>query len=107
MTKAQRQKGARGQSTAKRLLEDRDWTTDPITAGVKREDIIATDPAGVVWSVEVKNCAAITIAHRKQAMEQAKARKLPWMLMAKIAGTSSWLVQRQGMKAVVWHEKSS
>ena len=26
----------------------------------------------------------------------------PWMLLSKIAGTSSWLVQRQGMAPVVW-----
>jgi hypothetical protein len=47
---------------------------------------------------------AITVAHRKQAMEQAKRRRLPWLLMSKVAGTSSWLVQREGDKPVVWTE---
>ena len=105
MSKAQRDKGRRGQTSAERLLKDRDWTTDPITSGIKREDIIATDPDGVVWSVEVKNCASITFAHRVQAMEQARARKLSWMLMSHIRGSRCWLVQCQGRLPVIWHEK--
>lgn len=107
MGKAQRDKGRRGQTAAEKLLLDRDYTCDPITAGVKREDIVATSPVGVTYSVEVKNCASITREHRKQAMEQAKKRKCYWMLMSKIEGTSSWLVQRQAMYPTVWHEKES
>jgi len=30
---------------------------------------------------------------------------LPWLLMNKIAGSSSWLIQRQGMAPAVWGEK--
>lgn len=105
MSKASRDKGRRGQTMAQNLLKDRDWIVVPVTAGVKCEDIVATDPMHRQWSVEVKNCLNITQAHMKQAMEQAKARRLPWMLMSKIAGTSSWLIQRQGMVPVVWHEK--
>lgn len=105
MSKAQRDRGRRGQTAAEALLTSRDWTCDPLTAGVKREDIIATDQYGVVWSVEVKNCMAITAAHKKQAMDQAKARKLPWMLMSHIHGTRWWLVQRKGMEPVLWQEK--
>ena len=41
-------------------------------------------------------------AHRQQAMRQAQARKMPWMLASKIAGTGSWLVQRQGDRPVCW-----
>ncbi|MGQ9671481.1 MAG: hypothetical protein ACUVWY_15195 [Desulfosoma sp.] len=77
---------------------------DPITAGVMREDMIATDPDGNRWSVEVKNTSSITAAHLKQAREQAMARKLPWMLANKLEGTRSWLVRRQGHRPVVWHE---
>lgn len=105
MSKSQRVKGARGQSIAKQLLLDRDWIVDPITAGVKREDMIATDPHGIVWSVEVKNCASITPAHKAQAIEQAAARKLPWMLISKIYGTRYWLIQRKGTEPVLWAEK--
>ena len=105
MSRAQRDKGRRGQTMAEALLRDRDWVTDPISAGIKREDLIATDPGGVVWSVEVKNCLAITPAHRKQAMEQARQRKLPWLLISKISGTTGWLVQRQGGRPAVWFEK--
>jgi hypothetical protein len=54
--------------------------------------------------VEVKNTASIATAHRKQAMDQAAKKKLPWLLISHIAGTSSWLIQRQGEHPVVWRE---
>ena len=85
------------------LLKDRDWSVAELNAGTQAEDFIATDPNGQAYCVEVKNCAQITLTNRRQAMEQAKRRKLPWMLMNKIAGTSSWLVQRQGKRPVIWH----
>ena len=106
MGKASRDKGARGQSAFANMLRDRDWTVDPLTAGVKREDILATDPRGQQWAVEVKNCTAITTAHRFQAAAQAGRRKLPWMLASKIAGTRSWLIQRRDCMPTVWHEQS-
>lgn len=105
MGKASRDKGARGQSEFARLLADRDWKVDPITCGVQREDMIATDTNGVQWSVEVKNCMIITPAHKEQAMKQAKERKLPWLLGNKIYGTSSWLVQRKGCQPAIWTVK--
>jgi hypothetical protein len=97
-----RRKGARGQCEAANLLRDRDWVVDQITAGISAGDLIGTDANGKTWCVEVKNCAGILPGHVKQAMEQGKKRRLPWMLMSKIAGTSSWLVQRMGEKPVVW-----
>lgn len=100
--KATRSKGRRGETEAKLLLESRDWVVWDLTAGLATEDLIANDPDGKGWIIEVKNTTAITMAHRKQAMDQAKARKMPWMLMSKIAGTGSWLVQRQGLKPTVW-----
>lgn len=102
-----RNKGARGQSEFKAMLLDRDWVVDTLTAGIESADLIATDPAGVTWCVEVKNCAGILPAHKKQAMEQAKKRRLPWLLGSKIAGSSSWLVQRQNELPSVWHSKTS
>jgi predicted RecB family endonuclease len=105
--RASRSKGARGQSEFKALLLDRDWTVDSITAGIAAADLIATDRDGTQYSVEVKNCAGILPAHKRQAMTQAKARKLPWLLASKIAGTASWLVQRQGATPVVWSGKSA
>ena len=108
MSKAQRDKGRRGQTAAEHLLKDRDWIVDQITAGIKREDIVATDPNGKAYSVEVKNCLSITTTHRHQAMRQAKERGLSWMLMSKIAGTTSWLIQQgdaAGIRIFVWSEK--
>ena len=104
--RATRAKGRRGQTEALNLLRDRDWTVADLSAGVDSEDGLACDPDGNWWAVEIKNCASIIPAHRRQAMEQAKRRKLPWMLMNKIAGTSSWLVQRQGKAPVVWRAQT-
>ena len=103
MGKAARDKGRRGQREAQALLRQRDWTVAELNAGTAVEDLIATDPYGKAWSVEVKNTMAITTAHRVQAMMQGMARRLPWMLMSKIANSSSWLVQRQGHRPAMWH----
>jgi len=102
--RATRGKGRRGQTEALNLLRDRDWTVADLSAGVDSEDGLACDPDGNWYAVEIKNCASILPAHKRQAMEQARRRKLPWMLMSKIAGTSAWLVQRQGKAPVVWRQ---
>ena len=100
--RATRAKGRRGQTETLNLLRDRDWTVADLSAGVDSEDGLACDPDGNWWALEVKNCASILPAHKRQAMDQAKRRKLPWMLMSKIHGTGAWLVQRQGKAPVVW-----
>ena len=102
MGKAARSKGRRGESQAIDLLTSRDWLVADLTAGKAGEDLLATDPDGVVWAVEVKMTKAITLAHRQQAQRQAQARKARWMLMSHIEGTSSWLVQQQGRVPTVW-----
>ena len=104
MSKSQRIKGVKGQCRAAELLRSRDYHVDQLSGGISTEDLIATDPDGKAWSCEVKNTISMTHAHVKQAMEQAKKRNLPWMLMQHLRGSSSWLVRRQGMRAVVWHE---
>jgi hypothetical protein len=88
------------------LLKDRDWSVAELNSGTQAEDFIATDPGGQAYCVEVKNCASITTAHRKQAMDQATRRRLPWMLMSKIDGRGEWLVQRQGKPSVVWRNRT-
>jgi len=100
-----RNKGARGQSEFKAMLMDRDWRVDTLTAGISSADLIATCPNGKTWCVEVKNCAGILPSHKKQAIEQGRDRRLPWLLASKIAGSSSWLVQRQNELPTVWHAK--
>lgn len=101
MSKSQRDKGRRGQREAADMLRSRDWSVAELNSGTVAEDFIAVDPSGRSYSVEVKNTVAITTAHRQQAMTQAKARKMPWMLVSRIAGTSAWLVQRQAEQPVV------
>ena len=102
--RATRDKGRRGQQAAKRLLADRDWRVIEANSGEAEADMLAIDTLGKTWLVEVKNTAAITTAHREQAMRQAKAKRLPWMLISKIAGTSDWLVQRQNTICTTWRE---
>ncbi len=102
MGKAARAKGRRGESQAIDLLTSRDFTVADLTCGKAGEDLLATDPHGVTWAVEVKTTKTITVTHRQQAMQQAKARKARWMLLSHIEGTSCWLVQRQGHKPTVW-----
>ena len=103
--RATRDKGRRGQQAAKRLLADRDWRVIEANSGEAEADMLAIDTAGRTWLVEVKNTAAITTAHREQAMRQAKAKRLPWMLMSHVAGTSDWLIQRQNTICTTWREK--
>ena len=104
MSAAQRSKGRRGQQAARELLTGRDWSVAELNAGTAAEDFWACELlTGRTYSVEVKNTMSITTAHRKQCMEQAARSKLPWMLLSHIAGTGSWLVQRQGERPMVWH----
>jgi hypothetical protein len=104
--KPTRAKGRRGQTEALNLLRERDWIVADLSAGVDSEDGLAMDPDGNWHALEVKNCASIIPAHRRQAMEQAKRRRLPWMLMSKLDGRGEWLVQRQGKPSVVWRNRT-
>ena len=101
MGKSQRNKGRRGQTEAVNMLKDRDWQVIQTTSGIMNEDVVATDPGGCQWSVEVKNHKIIDIYRfRRQAIEQANKRKLPWMLMLKIPG--GWLIMRKNETPIVW-----
>lgn len=105
MSATERRKGRAGQAAAKRLLLDRDWTVAGTESGSSIEDIVGIDPDNKIWAIEVKNTRSITTAHRAKAMLWASRRRAHWMLMNHIAGTSSWLIQRQGERPVVWREK--
>lgn len=107
MGKAQRNKGRRGETAAKQLLQDRDYTILADTsAGVSQADVIAMDELGTVFAVEVKNTASINVAaYRKQAI--AQAGRMNWMLMCKIAGTNCWLVMGKHRNTTVWEEKGN
>lgn len=103
--RATRSKGRRGETAALALLTERDFSCEDMSAGRASCDILAIDKRGIVWSVEVKNRDLINVREfREQAMRNAKPRTR-WMVLAHIAGTSSWLVLRQGERADVWHGK--
>lgn len=100
-----RRKGRRGESTAKKLLAERDFEIlADTTAGIATDDLVAQSPDGCVWSVEVKNCKNLQLA---QFVAQAKrnAGKKRWMLLCKIDQSCTWLVLRKGSRPTVWHEK--
>lgn len=101
-----RNKGRRGQTAGLNLLRARDWIVTDLSAGNATEDGLCICPDGHVWAVEIKNTVSIMASHMKQAREQARARgsKAKWLLMNKIAGSKSWLIRRQGMRPVIWHE---
>lgn len=98
-----RRKGKAGECAVQHLLEDRDWTIDRTRCGVTTDDMIATDPQGRAWSVECKRTKITDWPKFKaQAMSQAKARKLPWMLVVHIPGTSDYVILRQGQRCSLW-----
>ena len=101
----ERRKGRRGETAAKRLLADHDYTILADTAaGIATDDLVVQDDSGCVWSVEVKTRKLIDIPlFRGQARKQAGKKR--WMLLAHIDETSSWLVLRKGMRPTVWHQK--
>jgi len=107
MGKHSRSKGKRGERKARELLSDKDWNILANTAdGEECEDIIAMCPNDRLYSIEVKNRKAIDVtAFKKQASNNAKKKELLWMIMAKIEGSRSWLIWRQGERPIVWHEK--
>lgn len=103
MSRSQRDKGKRGETAARALLESRDFDVDDLTDGQSCADFVAIDTDGIAWSVEVKNQVSI---HPTRFRTQAKtnAGRKRWMVLAHIDGTSSWLVLRQAQKPDVWHE---
>lgn len=105
MSKSQRDKGNRGHREAVQELLNRDWHVVETRGGKKSDDAIAIDPNGRTWSVEIKNQTSIRMKDfEKQAREQAKDRKLPWMLMVKIAGHKAFLVARKNMPLTLWSQ---
>lgn len=101
-----RRKGRAGECIAKNLLADRDWNVIQTKAGLQHEDMVAVSPEGKTYSVEVKHTRNLQIPYYKaQAMRQAKNRKLPWMLMMRIFGYSSWIIIKQGESPIIWQEK--
>ena len=105
--KTSRNKGRRGETAAKRLLQDRDYTIlADTTAGIATDDLLAQDSSGAIWSVEVKYRKTIEpTKFAGQARFQVRNKKLRWMVLAHIEGTSSWMVLRQGLQPAVWNEK--
>ena len=102
-----RAKGRQGETTARHMLEERDYECEDLSAGRASCDILACSSKGVWFSVEVKNRDVIPVLDaRKQARQNAK-RGTRWMTMCHIAGSRSWLVERQGERPTVWHERES
>lgn len=105
MGKTSRSKGRRGETIAKNLLLDRDYQIiSDCTSGLSTCDLVVESASGEILFCEVKNTKLINLpAFITQARTNAKKR--PWLLLAKLDSTSSWLCMGKGRKAVIWHEK--
>lgn len=104
MSKMQRTKGRRAQCELATALRERDWQVIETSAGHAVEDMVAISPQGKTYSVECKHCELIQLKKFiAQAREQAKKRKLPWMLCCRLPlYPGMWLVIRQDERPVVW-----
>lgn len=102
----QRTKGRRAQCEFAKLLTSRDWEIVETSCGHKVEDIVAHDPQGNRWSIEVKHHKLIDLcAFMQQARMQAAIRKIPWMLAVRLPRYPAWwLILRQDVNPTVWHE---
>ena len=108
MSITSRRKGRRGETTAKRMLQDRDYTIlADTTAGISADDLIVQDADGNIWSVEVKNQKTICPERfeTQARLNRTSMTRQRWMVLAHIHGTTSWLVLKQGERPTVWHEK--
>jgi predicted RecB family endonuclease len=97
--KKSRGKGKRGQLIARKILEKRGFIVSELNSGTESGDLLADAPDGNSYLVEVKN--QVIINPRKfisQAKKNAKILKRKWALMAKIAGSKTWLVIAEGGK---------
>jgi len=102
--KMQRNKGRRAESEFKFELEDRDWVVADLSAGCNDADLIAEDPVGRRYCIEVKHHKLLKPDDwRKQAREQAAKHKIPWMLAYRVPGYAGlWIVERQGERPAIW-----
>ena len=86
MGKPSRAKGGRGACEARKVLTSHGYYVEALTAGLASHDLTA-ELDGTTYAVEVKNCAAITLAaHESQAREQGTKSGYPWLLMERLAG---------------------
>lgn len=101
-----RRKGRRAESRAEALLVAHGHVVYDMTSGKETCDLLADDlKLGVQWAVEVKDRLLWDFtAFYRQAQAQRKGRAR-WMLLLHIPRTASWLVLRQGLRPVVWHER--
>lgn len=106
MSKASRDKGKRGERTAKAMLIERGYIIlADTTAGLSTDDLVV-ERDGIILSVEVKNTKQIDIpAFVKQARTNAK--KNHWLLMMHLDSTSTWLVMGSMRVPVCWHQDST
>jgi Holliday junction resolvase-like predicted endonuclease len=103
-----RDKGRKGEREAKLLLQDKDYTIlADTTAGLSTGDLLVRSPDDITYDCEVKNRRILNISEFVgQARKNSAKNKTEWMVMAKIDGTSSWLVLAKNKLPVTWHMKS-
>lgn len=98
-----RDKGCRGEAEARAVLGEHDFAVIEQPRGRATCDCIAHKD-GTMYAVEVKYAEAITLAKwRKQAREQGKALKMPWLLMVRLPGhPRKFYVEGANVEPSVW-----
>lgn len=104
MSAHQQRKGARAETEAWRLLEERGYRLVRGERGRSVEDPYGRDPHGRLVSVEVKNHARPDFAAaRHQAREQARRRGCDWLLLVRIPGhAATFIVEGSGLAPTIW-----
>ena len=99
-----RAKGRAGETKARHMWEDRDFTCEDMSGGRTSCDFLAIKD-GTIWAVEVKDRAIIDMrCFRAQARMNAK-KGIKWAVAAHIPDTRAWIIERQGTFPVLWYEK--
>lgn len=104
MAVMQRRKGRVAQTELRHLLEENDWQVIDTSSGQAVEDMVVQAPYGTMFSCECKAHKNMNLGvFLKQAREQAKKRKIPWMLCCRLPEfPRAWLVLRAGLEPVIW-----
>ncbi len=110
MAKMQRTKGKTAQRECRYLLQENDWGVIDVLQNEDADDLVVTTPSNTTtYSCEVKHHKIINLgAFVKQAREQSKKRKLPWMLCCQLPGyPKSWLVLRENKQPEIWQKRET
>ena len=101
-----RSKGRRAEGIVALMLAERDYTVVDSTSGKAGPDFLATR-GGIAWSFEVKDQKLLDPCRWREQARSQQLRGTRWALAYHLPGSSSWVVEMQGLAPRVWHQRSS